>query len=113
MPPVRDADTLAKFCTAFEEWNSGGVLWRQVPTEWVSANLDGCTPNAITCLIREHIANGGEIDRAEDSRSNFRRLHPYHYDFRISISGRPIYIETILDDVKMGPRLTVVSIHDV
>ena len=97
---------------AFDEWHSGGVIWKRVPSEWVSENLDGCTPDGIVYIIQEHIATDGEIDRAEDTRNEFRHLHPYHYDFRISICGRFIYVETLLDETRMGPRVTIVSIHD-
>jgi hypothetical protein len=40
-------------------------------------------------------------------------MWPYHYDFRLMIAGRNIYIETILqDDDPNDPTLEIVSIHD-
>ena len=36
----------------------------------------------------------------------------YHYDFRLPIGDRLVYVETRLDESKMGPTITVVNIHD-
>jgi hypothetical protein len=38
---------------------------------------------------------------------------PFHYELRIPIAGRLIYVETILiDDDPTDPVIRVVSIHD-
>ena len=112
MPPLMDAKIIAKFRTAFEERCSGGVRWKQVPAaEWVRKNLDGCSTQAIDCLILKHIASGGEISQVQETREGYRHLQ-YHYDFRIEIDGKRIYVETTLADVRMGPLVTVVNVHD-
>jgi len=111
MPPLRDEHITDRLQIAFDEWHSGGVLWLTVPTEWVGKNLEGCTPAAINDLVTEHIRRRGKINVAEN-KTEFRNLHSYHYEFRLLICGRHIYVETILDEIKMGPRVTVVSVHD-
>jgi hypothetical protein len=111
MPPLRDADTVAKFRISFEERTSGAVSWKRVPAEWVRKNLDGLTQEAINCLILQHIQDGQEIDQVIETREGYRERYQYHYDFRIIVSGKLVYIETVLDETKMGPIVTVVNIH--
>jgi hypothetical protein len=61
----------------------------------------------------QHVAGGGEIDQVAETREDYRNRYPYHYDFRLPIAGRLIYIETCCDDTMMGPTIYVVNIHDV
>jgi hypothetical protein len=113
MPPLRDIEIIKKFRVAFEEHNSGGVYWKRVPTDWIRKNLDGYTPQAVNGLIQDHIAEGGDIIQIVERREEYCHLHKFHYDFeKIPILGRLIYIETVLSDSKMGPVVTVVSVHD-
>ena len=112
MPPLRDAETIAKFRLAFEERNSGGVLWKKLAAHWVRKNLDGCNRFTVDSLIYNHIVDCGEIDEVQETREDYRHLHKCHYDFRISIRARRIYIETVLSEGRMGPTVTVVNIHD-
>ena len=112
MPPLRDAEVIGKFRLAFEERSSGGVLWKRLPAEWVRKNLDGCTQQSIDRLLHKHITEGGEIDQVCETREDYRHLHEHHFDFRITVSGRRIYVETVLAEGKMGPTVTVVNIHD-
>jgi hypothetical protein len=42
-----------------------------------------------------------------------RREHRFHYDFRLEVGGRLLYIETILaEDDQDDPTIHVVNIHD-
>lgn len=111
MPPLRDADIIAKFRLAFEERNSGGVRWKNVPaSEWLRKNLGGCTERAVNDLIHQHLRGNGTIHQAEDPREEY--LHyKYHYDFHITIRNKKIYVETTLSEARMGPIVTVVNIH--
>jgi hypothetical protein len=55
---------------------------------------------------------GGEIDQVPETRPEWNEQR-YHYDFRIQIGDRLIYIETILvEDDPNDPTVHVVSIHD-
>ena len=111
MPPLRDPEIIAKFALAFEDRTSGGVQWKRVPAEWVRKNFDGWSTKAVDDLLHEHLACGGQVDQVEEAREEYRQLHQYHYDFRIPILGRQIYVETVLTEANMGPIVTVVSIH--
>ena len=111
MPPLRDAAILSQLRLAFKERTSDGVRWKPLPVEWVRKNL-GCTQRAIDDLLYEHIDSGGEIDQVVEDRDGYRH-HGYHYDFRICVSERRVYVETILYQGRMGPIVTIVNVHDV
>ena len=114
MAPLRDPDLLEKYIEALKEWNCDGFIqWKRLAAEWLRKNLEGYGQKAVGRLMCEHVANGGEIDRVAETREEYRNLYPYHYDFRIPIAGRLIYIETRFDETaKMGPTIYVVSLHD-
>ncbi len=113
MGPLRTPELLRKYLEALREWNCDGFIqWKQVPAQWLRKNLDGWSQKAVGQLMYEHVAHGGEIDQVAETREDYRHLYPFHYDFRIPIAGRLIYIETRFDETKMGPTVYVVSIHD-
>jgi len=113
MPPLRDTGILAKFLEALKEWNCDGYIqWKRRPAEWLRKNLEGWSQKAIGRAMYAHLVSGGEIDQVKEKYEGYRDIHPYHYDFRIPIVGRLIYIETVFDETKMGPTITVVNIKD-
>ncbi len=113
MPPLKDRKLVERILEALKEWNCDGFIqWKRLPVEWLRKNLEGHDPKSIGSLMYEHVANGGEIDQVVETREDYRNLYPYHYDFRIPIAGRLIYIETRFDEEKMGPTVYVVNIHD-
>jgi hypothetical protein len=112
MAPLTDRSVLAKLLEALSEWDCDGFIqWKRLPAEWLRKNLKGWTPKGIGRLMHEHVAGGGEIDQVKETREEYRHLHQYHYDFRIPVAGQIIYIETRLDDTKMGPTILVVNMH--
>lgn len=114
MAPLKDPELLAKFIEALKEWNCDGFIqWKRLPTEWLRRNLEGYSQKAVGRLMWEYVAGGGDIDQVVETRDDYRDLCPYHYDFRIPIADRFIYIETCYDDTPMGPTIYVVNIHDV
>ena len=114
MPPLRDQVMLDKFLEALKEWNCDGYIqWKRRPAEWLRSNLESRSQKAIGEAMYDHVVNGGEIDQVKENYEGYRDTHPFHYDFRIPIAGRHIYVETVFDETKMGPTITVVSIKDV
>jgi hypothetical protein len=113
MAPLIDPRLLATFLGALKEWNCAGVIqWKPLASEWVRKNLDGCTPKGVGRLMYEYVNSGGEIDQVVETREDYRNRYPYHYDFRIPIAGRLIYVETCFDETdRMGPIVFVVNIH--
>jgi hypothetical protein len=60
----------------------------------------------------DHCRAGGAIDQVPERRSEYSHW-PYHYDFRLQLARRDLYIETLLqDDNPKDPTIHVVSIHD-
>lgn len=63
--------------------------------------------------MHEFVEAGGEIDQVREQRPEYASRHEYHFDFRLNIDGRLVYIETTLDVTATGPVITIVSLHDV
>lgn len=114
MAPLEDPELLAAYKLALSENRrfSGYVIWRTRPHEWVFQNLPGYTPKAISDLMYEYVQAGGEIDQVRETRQEWLDFK-YHYDLRIRIAGRLIYVETVLfaDDPE-EPQVVVVNIKD-
>jgi hypothetical protein len=110
MPALTDTEIRKRLCTAFEDRTSGGVSWKKVPAEWVRKNLAGLTTQAVDTLIHQHLVNGGKVQQVEETRDEYRH-HDFHYDFEILICGKMVYAETVLAEHRMGPVVTIVSVH--
>ncbi len=113
MAPLTSPDLLAKFQHALREWNcTRYITWKPVARQWVEKNLEGTTTRAIGEAMFHHVSGGGEIDQVRELRAEWSG-HQFHYDFRFSIGGRLLYVETVLiEDDPNDPSIHVVSIHD-
>ena len=113
MAPLSDPLILDKIRHALSEWNcTGYITWKSVARAWVEANLEGMTTRAIGEDLFRYVEAGGPIDQVRESRPEWSEQR-FHYDFRIPIAGRLVYIETILvEDDPEDPTIHVVSIHD-
>ena len=113
MPPLTDPAILAKFRHALGEWNcTGYVTWKRTARQWVEDSLEGFTTRAVGESLSLYVEAGGVIDQVRESRPEWSE-HRFHYDFRMDIGGRHVYIETILvEDDPQDPTIHVVSIHD-
>jgi hypothetical protein len=114
MPPLTDPELVAKLRRILAQWNfTGYVTWKPLAREWVEKNLEGVTTRAIGEELFRHLNAGGEVDEVKEMRPEWSEFR-FHYDFRVSIEGRLLYIETILvEDDPHDPTIHVVSIHDV
>lgn len=113
MPRLTDTEILAKFEQALSLWRfTGYVTWKPVAREWWEKNLEGFTTRAVSEEMYRHLAAGGDIDQVAERREEWSD-HRFHYDFRLEINERSLYIETVLiDDDPADPTIHVVSIHD-
>ncbi len=113
MPRLQDPVILAQYRSALANWRvTGYVDWKEIARAWIRKHLGDCEPRQIARLMFEHVENGGEIDQVPEQRPEWKDW-PYHYDMRISLGSRLLYIETILlDDDPDDPVIRVVSIHD-
>jgi hypothetical protein len=113
MPPLRGDALIAKFLEALREWKHDGYVdFNPRSVAWLRKNLPNCNQKTIARAMYLYVAKGGEINAAKENYEGYRDDHPHHYDYRVSIAGRPVYIETVFDDKRMGPTITVVNIKD-
>ncbi len=113
MPSLSDPELLALYLEALNEWNCDGYIeWKPRPRDWLRENLGDFSQKAIGRLLYEHVLAGGEIDQVKETREEYRNTDSFHYDFRLHIDSRLIYVETVLRTSRMGPTILVVSIHD-
>jgi hypothetical protein len=113
MARLTDPTIVAKFEQALSQWKfTGYVTWKPIARQWVEENLEGWTTKAVAEEMFHFCESGGEIDEVRESRPEWSEKR-FHYDFRVEIGGRLLYIETILaDDDPNDPTIHIVSIHD-
>ncbi len=113
MVRLEDARLIELFEEALSEWNCDGfIVWKKVPEEWLEKEIEGYNTKSIGKLMYEYFQDGGKIDQVKETRHEYTGLYEFHFDFRFPIDGRKIYIETVLDETRTGPTITVVSMHD-
>ncbi len=113
MARLTDPKLLSLIREALSEWRVDGyVVWKRLPAEWLRKELEGQTQKAIAKLLHEHVDAGREIDQVQERRERYRDRYEFHFDFRLTIDERRVYIETTLDESSTGPTITIVSMHD-
>jgi hypothetical protein len=114
MPPLTDAVVLAQFLAVLANWRyTGYVTAKDHVLEWIADELAGLTLKDVSRAMYDFLQAGGVIDQIAETRPQWND-YPFHYDFRLHLSGRFVYIETVLDnDDPADPTIRVVSIHDV
>ena len=113
MARLTDPEILAKFQHVLSHWQfTGYITWKSIARQWLEQNLEGFTTRSVGEEMFRFFAAGGEIDQVSETRPQWSE-HRFHYDFRMDIGGRLLYIETILvEDNLNDPTIHVVSIHD-
>jgi hypothetical protein len=113
MPPLTDPAALAQFRTALANWNcTGYVTAKDVALNWIAHHLGGLSLKDVANAMQQFLQQGGIIDRVVETRPEWNDW-PFHYDFRLHLGGRDVYIETLLqDDDPSDPTVHIVSIHD-
>jgi len=113
MAALSDPEILAMFRHALSLWRfTGYVTVKPTAAEWLDRNVSAFTATDLGRLLFEHVESGGEIDQVRETRLAWSE-HRFHYDFRVLIGERRLYVETVLrNDDPADPTLHVVSIHD-
>jgi hypothetical protein len=113
MATLTDPQILAMFVAVLQEWNcTGYVTAKELVINWIAQNLAGLRLRDVAKLMHDHVQAGGAIDQVRERRPEYND-RDFHYDFRLPIAGRLIYIETILvDDDPRDPTIHIVSMHD-
>jgi hypothetical protein len=91
----------------------GYIQWKRLPLTWLAENLPNMTAKLIHQLMVEYVMSGGQIHQVEETRPEYVAWR-FHYDLRLPISNRRVYIETALDDADDPEDCTiwVVNMHD-
>jgi hypothetical protein len=118
MPPLTDPERLRCYLNALANWRyEGFITFTKDALRWLHTELPDYSTRDFGQMLHDHVeAHGmGEIEEQRETREEWR-MHDYHYDIRIKIGGRLIYVETRLsyrdphdpDD----PLIDVVNIHE-
>ena len=89
------------------------IVWKRLPQEWLAREFPNFTLRAMNEAMQRYVASGGVIDQVEERRPEFLSWR-FHYDLRLPMSNRRIYIETVfrqaedIDDCV----IFVVNVHD-
>ena len=95
MPSLRDEEALAAYQKVLAEWRyTGYIVFDPKPQEWIRENLTNCSSKEIGRLMFVHC---DEVDQTKETREEYRDFYDHHYDFRLHIGNRLIYVETVLD----------------
>lgn len=114
MPPLTDPRVLSQFRAVLANWNyTGYVTAKDLALDWIANHLSGLTLRDVAKSMHHYLQRGETIDQVPETRPEWS-MWPFHYDFRMRLAGRDVYIETILqDDDPSDPTIHIVSIHDV
>ncbi len=90
------------------------IQWKSLPLEWIYAELPNLTVKFIHEQMCQYVSSGGQIDQVEERRPEFV-VWRFHYDLRLPISNRKVYIETVFEESTELEDCTiwVVNVHDV
>ena len=116
MAPLTDPIRLAAYRNALANWRFRGyILWTEPAERWIRRELSNLTTQEFGRLMHEHVLAGGIIDAVVEKRPEWAE-HQFHYDLRLEIEDRDVYIETRLivsdPDDPDDPIIHVVSVHD-
>ena len=102
---------------ALRNWNVAGyVRFKEVAQQWLLGELGEYSLREIRRELHDYVDQGGPIDEQVETRPEYVHFE-FHYDLRVTIGGRRVYFETVLDCEDAGhpdgSTITVVSVHDV
>ncbi|MEX2216775.1 MAG: hypothetical protein WD768_21855 [Phycisphaeraceae bacterium] len=114
MGDAKDPSALEKYKAVLKLAKfTGYIEWRLLPLGWIAEHLTDVDARDVNELMAGHVQAGGKIDQVEERRAEYLDFR-FHYDFRLKIGERRVYIETILDEREDAEDCTiwVVNIHD-
>ena len=120
VPPLIDPERLQAISDALGNWAYSGFIdlaLTETALAYLVEQLEITTPKALGRLMFEYVHSGGTIDEVPETRANWIGKWACHYDFRLLINQRPVYVETRLrfnpPFCPDEPSILVVNIHDV
>lgn len=119
MAPLTDPARLEAYKDALSNWNFGGYIrfeLTEAAHRWIRRDLDNVSLKEIGRRMYEHVRAGGKIDEVRETRPEWSDEYEFHYDLRLTIQDRPVYIESRLKyQIPVVPddsSILVVSIHE-
>lgn len=93
---------------------AGYVQWRKLALTWIKTELRGVASQGVVEEMQKYVRGGGRIEQVEETRPEYRAWR-FHYDVRLPITGKRVYVETVLEQAANIEDCTiwVVNIHDV
>ena len=107
-----DPDGMALFLETLKYWNfTDYIQWKRIARDWLYREL-AYTERGFTELMFDYVSKGGKVDQVMERRPEYLEYR-FHYDIRMPVSGRRIYVEMVLvADTPVDATIFVVSIHD-
>jgi hypothetical protein len=117
MARLTDPERLAAYQDALANWSFDGFIvfeLNETAYAWIKRELENVSLKEIGRLMHEYIAAGGAIDEVPETRPEWSD-YPFHYDLRLTIQNKPVYIESRLNyKLPVNPdesTILVVNIH--
>jgi len=118
MAPLSDPERLLAYKDALSNWAFSGYVefdLTEQSHDWIRSELSNLPLRDLAELMHQHVESGGVIDEVRETRPEWSGEHEYHYDLRLSVQGKQVYLETRLSFappfVPDNPWILVVSIH--
>jgi hypothetical protein len=116
---LTDPTRLAAFTDALGNWRFTDYVQfelNETAYRWLKRELDGITLKDIARLMYEFVEAGGQVDEVRETRPEWKDDYEFHYDLRIAIQDKLVYIECRLHhQIPLIPDeswILVVNIHD-
>ncbi len=112
--PINPA-TRERYLAALSDWHGEvGVRFNKRSRDYVLGEL-GLTTTRVGELLHEYVKmTAGTPHEVRETREGYRGRYDFHYDLRLDIAGRRVYVETVLDEEsrRQPPFIQVVNMKD-
>jgi len=116
---LSDPDRLAAYQDALSNWRCTDFICfelNETAYRWLRSELDGITTDELGRLMWEYVEGGGKIHEVRETREIWSDDYEFHYDLKIMIQNKAVYIETrLIFSPPFAPdkaSILVVNIHD-
>ncbi len=116
MAKLTDPEKLQCYRNALANWRFAGFVRLTPFAEEAFKQLKlEVSERQFRQLLHEYVLGSGEIDEVRETRPEWSDWD-YHYDLRLTINARKLYVETRLEYTNPNdsddPQIILVNIHD-
>ena len=104
---LTDPERLAAYKDALGNWSITDYIQYELTEQahrWITRELYSIALRDISRLMFQFVSGGGEIDEVAETHSEWSDRYDFHYDLRLPIHGKIVYVET-----RLNYRLPVVA----